>query len=311
MAEELARLHRGRGVHADDLPARLGPHLAAVVFGDVGPDRTGAAELVKRWLAAASAELPADLRTIFQRASGLADQQPFLTERLTSLATSTGLSTRTLMRRLGDANALVAAGMDRRTHTSTDDNPFAGRGWYVDRLESAAYLDEGPPRFVGTREILVTLDGLESICESLSIPQPPGEPQPAELLVVATEGCVLGGLERVSPSTWKVSLVLPRPLLVGDRHRLGLSITMPSRSFIKPYNAFVPVRRTRSFAAQVYAAPGQLTRAWRVDGVPPPALEDGVPVGELFDLDRPGPLAAEWDTVRRGLGYGIGWTWAG
>ncbi len=44
--------------------------------------------------------------------------------------------------------------------------------------------------------------------------------------------------------------------------------------------------------------------------VPPPAIEDGVPIGELFDLDGPSPLTAEWNTVRRGLGYGIGWTWA-
>lgn len=216
IAEELARLHRGRGVHVDDLPARLGPHLRVIVFGDVGPDQTGADEAIRHWLTTASADLPPDLRLVFRRASGLADQQPFLTERLMSLADSTGLSTRTIMRRLGEANALVAAGVDRRTSVSVDDNPFAGRGWYVDRLESTAYLGEALPRFVGTREIFVTLDGLEYICESLSIPQPPGEAQPAELLVMATEGCELDRLERMSPSTWKVWLRLPQTLLIGS-----------------------------------------------------------------------------------------------
>ncbi len=120
----------------------------------------------------------------------------------------------------------------------------------------------------------------------------------------------MDSLTRVSPSTWQVALGLPRPLAVGERHRLGVSIAMPSRAFVKPYNAFVPVRRTRSFAAVVHLpTDGSVTGAWRLDGVPPAAMEDGVPIGDSFDLPASEPLAAEWTTVRRGLGYGIGWSW--
>ena len=310
IAADLDSFHRGRGIHADDFATRVGPHLAQVVFADSNPEPTYGRDLLKRWFLAASQELPPDLRAVFLAASGMTQPGPRLTDRLGALSRSTGLANRTLVRRLRQADALVAAKLDALSYVSEDDNPFARRGWYVERLESTAYLDEERPRFVGVREVLCTLDGLEQICESLSVPRPPGDTSPVDLIVAATEGCEVDSLTRVSPSTWQVALGLPRPLAVGERHRLGVSIAMPSRAFVKPYNAFVPVRRTRSFSAVVHLpTDGSVTGAWRLDGVPPTAMEDGVPIGDSFDLPTTEPLAAEWTTVRRGLGYGIGWAW--
>jgi hypothetical protein len=310
IAADLDSFHRGRGIHADDFATRVGPHLAQVVFADSNPEPTYGRDLLKRWFLAASQELPPDLRAVFLAASGMTQPGPRLTDRLGALSRSTGLANRTLVRRLRQADALVAAKLDALSYVSEDDNPFARRGWYVERLESTAYLDEERPRFVGVREVLCTIDGLEQICESLSVPRPPGDTSPVDLIVAATEGCEVDSLTRVSPSTWQVALGLPRPLAVGERHRLGVSIAMPSRAFVKPYNAFVPVRRTRSFAAVVHLpTDGSVTGAWRLDGVPPAAMEDGVPIGDSFDLPASEPLAAEWTTVRRGLGYGIGWSW--
>lgn len=310
LVEELDALHRGRGFHADDIAENLGPRLSEIVFADNEPEAAFGRDVLRRWLLAAASDLPEDLRRVFLAASGLRDPHGRLGERLAALADATGLSVRTLRRRLREADQLAAEALERRTHVTPDANPFAARGWYVDRLVSIAHLDEPRPRFESVRDIVVTLDGMEEICESWSIPRLPHEPQLTDLDLVATEGCVIHRLEKISPSTWRVTARLPKTLALRERHRVGLAITLPSRAYVRPFNAFVPVRRTRSFRAEVHYGPSTgLTSAWLINGVPPVAMDDAVPLGEQLDLTSGEPLVAEWTTVRRGLGYGIGWTW--
>ena len=310
LAEELDALHRGRGFNADDVTEQLGPVLAGIVFADSEGDAAYGRDLLRRWLLAAASDLPEDLRTIFLGASGLRDVHPLLTERIATLADATGLSARTVRRRLREADRLAAAALVNRSHVTPDQNPFAVSGWYVDRLEATAFLDEARPRFHSLREIVATHSGVVEICESWSIPRPANEPLVDDLDLQTTEGCEITELAKISPSTWRVTVSLGRELAARERHRLGFSVTLPSRAFVRPINGFVPVRRTRSFRSEVHHGPhAGLTRAWRIDGVPPMAVDDDVPLGEQFDLRDGAPLAAEWNTVRRGLAYGIGWSW--
>ncbi len=310
LAEELDLLHRGRGFNANDVADNVGPILAAIVFSDNEPDGVFGRDLLRRWLLAAAGDLPDDLRHIFLVASGLRSTEPQLTQRLQALADELVISTRTVRRRLRDADRLVAAALEVRSRETPDDNPFAVRGWYVDHLDSIAHLDLDRPVFESLRDIIVTHDGVEQICESWSIPKPPNEPLPQDLDLTATEGCEITELAKISPSTWRVTLQLPGRLQRRRLHRVGLRIILPSPSYVRPFNAFVPVRRTRSFRAEVrYSADSGITDAWRIDGLPPMAMDDAVPIGEHFDLSTGQPLVAEWRTVRRGLGYGIGWTW--
>jgi len=310
LAEELDLLHRGRGFNADDVMDRLGPILATIVFSDNEPDPAYGRDLLRRWLLAAAGDLPDDLRQVFLVASGLRNTEPQLTRRLESLADEQVVSTRTVRRRLREADRLVAAALEFRSHETPDENPFAVRGWYVDRLESIAHLDLDRPVFESLRDIIVTHDDVEQICESWSIPKPPDELLPEHLDLTATEGCEITGLTKISPSTWRVTLDLPGKLEKRRLHRVGLRIALPSHSYVQPFNAFVPVRRTRSFRAEVrYSADNGISDAWRINGLPPLAMDDYVPIGDHFDLAGGEPLVAEWNTVRRGLGYGIGWTW--
>ncbi len=310
LAEELDDFHRGRGFNADAIVDRVGPLLAAIVFGDNEGDPASGRDLLRRWLLAAATDLPEDLRSVFLAASGLRDLSPQLTDRLATLATTGGVSARTVRRRLREADRLVAASLIARSSVSEDENPFTAPGWYVDRLDALADLTEDRPRFRSLREIIVTHEGVNQICESWSIPKPPHEPHLTDLHLEATEGCEVTQIEKVSPSTWRVTLGLTATLAPRQRHRVGFTVTLPSRAYVRPYNAFVPVRRTRSFRSEVCFGPGSgITGAWRVDGLPPLAMDDGVPVGEMFDLEAGSPLVAEWSTVRRGLAYGIGWSW--
>jgi len=84
---------------------------------------------------------------------------------------------------------------------------------------------------------------------------------------------------------------------------------MPSRSFVRPYNALVAVRRTRSFHASVTFDPDtEVDAVWSYDGVPPLSIEDGVPTDRMLDLGTGRSVAADWPIVRQGLAYGIGWS---
>ena len=310
LAEELDALHRGRGFNADDVTERVGPALSRIAFGDNDADAAYGRDLLRRWLLAGASDLPNDLRTIFLGASGLRDLRPLLTDRIAALAHTTGLSPRTIRRRLREADRLVAAALLNRSHTTADDNPFAVSGWYVDCLHATAYLNDDRPRFHSLREIIATHTGVEEICESWSIPRPANEPLLQDLELVATQGGEITELTKISPSTWRVVVRLERSLAPRDRQLLGLSVTLPSRAFVRPINGFVPVRRTRSFRSEVHYGPTTgLTRAWRIDGVPPMAVDDDVPLGDQFNLADGNPLIAEWKTVRRGLAYGIGWSW--
>lgn len=310
LAEELDALHRGRGFHADDVTARVGPALSSVIFDDNEPDPAFGRDLLQRWLVAAAKDLPEDLRIVFLTALGLREPLPLLKDRLDGLAQATGLSHRTLTRRLREADKLVAASLEVRSDRSPDDNPYAVRGWYVDRLEATAHLDRDRPRFDSLREIIATHDGVDQICESWSIPRPDKQPLLQDLELVATQGCQITELLRISPSTWRVTVVLDQVLVPRQRYRLGFSVTLPSRVYVRPFNAFVPVRRTRSFRSEVrYDDSTGLRAAWRFDGIPPMAMDDAVPIGQHLDLSSGAPLVAEWRTVRRGLAYGIGWSW--
>lgn len=79
-----------------------------------------------------------------------------------------------------------------------DANPFAVSGWYVDRLEATAHLEGEQPRFDSLREIIATHTGVEQICESWSIPRPANEPLLDDLDLIATEGCTVTDLEKIS-----------------------------------------------------------------------------------------------------------------
>lgn len=310
LSAELGELLKGRGINADRVGCRLGPHLRAIIFEETDPDSSRAGVVVHRWMRACAAELPPDLGELFLAAVGISDPQPRLTARIARLAAEQRVSERTIQRRIRQACSLVALRLDRLSPRPPDANPFAPRGWFVERLHSIAHLDEQRPRFVSIRDVRITVDRLGQICESLSIVSPQRALGDDELEVCATEGGVLSELQRVSPSTWRLTLDVGHELTVGDVHRIGVSVAVPSRDFIKPYNAFVPVRRTRHFSAEVHLGDQHpVASAWCYDGVPPPAMEDGVPLPPLLDTATP-VLHASWPTVRRGLAYGIGWAWA-
>ncbi len=305
---DLRRLRRGRGIHSPDLMRHLGPTLRTVIFGDSEPNPATAQATVARTLIEAAQRLSPDLERIFLAAVGITRPEPQLGQRLAAIGEELSHSSRTLYRRLQAAEHAIAVHLERLTLDNHDDNPFAIRGWYVESLESDAYLSGPRPVFVGEREIRATHDGLRVICESFSIPRYASAEDDPEPEVTGGVGCEEVTLSRFSPSTWLISIRLDTPLDTGECHRIGVSITMPSKAAIHPFNVTVPVRQIKSFAARVHAGPGQLARAWSIDGVPPLSMDELGRSSAALPLDA--PLERRWSVVRRGLAYGIGWEWA-
>ncbi|WP_327635308.1 hypothetical protein OHB24_35670 [Kribbella sp. NBC_00482] len=307
LAKELDNLHRGRGVYAADVVDRLGPWLSALIFGDNEPDRALGRGLISAHLFDAARTLQPDLEKVFLAGLGVGDDSPYLTARLEKVGIELDRGPRTILRRLREANRAVAQVLERRTRVGDDQNPLVARGWYVDRIESHAIIGDRP-QFIGIRDIHVTQNGLTTLCESFSVPHVVGGPDGAGIEVEPTEGCEEIEIDRYSASSWLLTMHLPRPLDTGETHRVGVSVTMPSRDFIRPYNALAPVRRTRSFRASVRFEDGaQAGHVWRYDGVPPPVIEDRQPTGHSLTPNDDHCVAADWPNIRQGLAYGIGW----
>ncbi|MEU4191404.1 hypothetical protein AB0E69_05875 [Kribbella sp. NPDC026611] len=308
LTEELEQLHRGRGVHAPAVEAKLGPHLRELIFGDNEPDESEARSLIRASLVSAAEVLPADLAQVFRTGLGVDDTTPLLGDRLERLGRLMDRGARTMSRRLHESNRAVAQVLERRSRISDDRNPFATKGWYVDRLESHAEIDERPT-FLGIRDIKFTHANVRYLCESFTVPQGPGLASGDEVTVEPTEGCDLVEVNRFSPSCWQLTLHLPRAFNALEKHRVGLKVTMPSRDFIRPYNIVIAVRRTRSFHASVTFGPDiDVDKVWRYDGVPPPTVDDGAPAGGLLEPTPGRTVRADWPIVRQGLAYGLGWS---
>ncbi|TDW66197.1 hypothetical protein [Kribbella pratensis] len=308
LTSELDELHRGRGIHTPGVAARLGPTLRELIFGDNEPDEAESRSLIRAALVSAAEVVPTDLARIFRAGLGVDDTSPLLTDRLERLGAAMDRGLRTMSRRLREANRAVAQVLERRARISDDRNPFATKGWYVDRLESHAVIGE-QPTFTGIRDIKFTHGNVRYLCESFSVPHGHGEPAGDELSVVPTEGCDFVEVNRFSRSCWQLTIHLPRAFDALETHRVGLTVTMPSRAFIRPYNVVVAVRRTRSFHASVRFDPDvEVGDIWRYDGVPPPSIDDGVPTAGQLELDAGRAVTGAWPIVRQGLAYGIGWS---
>jgi len=308
LTKELDDLHRGRGIHAARAVERLGPTLRELVFGDNVPDEADGRALVRAALLSASEVLPLDLAEVFRIGLGADDTTRLLSDRLERLGHKVDRGPRTMSRRLTEANRAVALVLERRSALSDDRNPFASKGWYVDSLESHALIGDRP-QFTGIREIKFTHNNIRYLCESFSVPRPLGESAGDDVTVEPTEGCDFVEVDRFSPSCWRLTIHLPQTFHALESHRVGLTVTMPSRAFIRPYNVLIPVRRTRAFHASVKFAPEiDVGAVWCYDGVPPPLIEDGVPTPRPIPLGPERSVTGDWPIVRQGLAYGIGWS---
>lgn len=312
LAEEIAGLHRGRGVRRAGLASSTGPQLRAAALIDVlTPDAEAGAALVAT-LSAASEHLPEDLQTVFLLACAITTDEPFLQGRLAIAAKRIDRDRRTVRRRLTTANLLVAERLSALSHTAPPTSEVDGdTGWFVESLDSVLDLTAGPPVFIGKKTIRSMVSQLSTVTEMVGIPRSGRHEGTPEFEVLS--GGTLGAVDRISQSVWRYDIALDQVLDHGGTASYEVRITLPSLQFIRPYAVLVPLRPCRSFRTEVrFGTPSPASHVWRLDGLPPAAVEDDAPVDDSHEELAAGRdvVVAQFDSLAPGRVYGLRWRWA-
>ena len=314
MYAELVQLRRGQGLHAPDLPARVGPRLRAACGID---PRTAPGDVRQRLagrIVTGLAPLAPDLRLAVKAAYGLppASQSHFLRERMEWLGRELGRDARTAVRRVEAGLRLLAESLAASAPEVVPDgvSPYAPEGWYVESLHSTLLLHVTPVQLLETRRVTATQDGLRRISVSWSVPAWPGldAPDGGDLRVELLYGGELGKDEALSsPGYWSGWISLPRPLGAGERHEYQVQVTAPGHH-LRPYFVHSPLRRCDEFELRAKFDPlVPPQRVWQVDGVPAQLVDEGRPVGEELATDNAGEVVSRFRNLRQGLNYGLVW----
>ncbi|MGH3759908.1 hypothetical protein [Actinophytocola sp.] len=304
--DELLEIHRGRGMLAHDIAARVGAHLRTAC----GVTNSDSPAAVRRKVAGRLVELcqrlPTDVRICVLAALALhreADHQ-FVQDRMGWAAGRINRDhPRAAVRRMKVGFRILAEQLDDLV---TD--PRMHQGWHTVSLRSLLRMDVDPPELLEERVIVAAADDLDEIEIRLSAPS--GE---AGATNPITAAIVYGGEivreEPVASSHGKFEVRLPRTLRAGDHHEYGVRFSALSRADMRPYYVLTPLQSCARFAVRVRFDPAALpAKIWKVDGVPPRALDDFRPLADLLDADRLGEISLEFSGLQQGLSYGVQWS---
>lgn len=301
---ELQRLIRGRGLRAEDTRHRIGPALTTLANVTQSDSSVQVSRKLIRVLTEVADQLPEDLRLAALTALGLrgpADKQ-FLQDRLSWLAETSGTSERTTRRRATNAIRVLGEQLDQ-----LGKEPRLQQGWHVSSLRAFLRLDVDPPQLVEERGIVASTDNLSNIEIRLSAPahyQPTDTPLAATILY----GGEITRTEHVTPSHRKFTVRLPTPLRAGEKHEYGVRFTAFPRADMPPFYVMTPLRPCERFTVRVRFGANIPRRIWRLDGIPPRAIDDFEPTDTLLTANRLGEISLEFSQLHQGLSYGVRWS---
>ncbi len=246
IAAEIRALRKGRGLRSGDLDRRLGSYLRELTGPDDSVDRR---RVLANELAALAAKLPEDLRLAVLASIGQAAETMQMSrfgDRVSWLAEQAGRTDRTILRRIEDAERLLAeeVGSELQRRRSS---PASATGWHLDEFRTVLRLDTPTPESHERRRIVATQAGLTEVRAWMDVPRDTGEPR-AELVAEVLYG---GRLVRRLDSEghrFDLFIELPVPLEVGDQHEFALILRFPEGEFKRPHYIFTlgkPVQRLR------------------------------------------------------------------
>lgn len=305
---ELRALRKGRGLNAPDLHRRLGANLRALTASEGHP--VDHRKTLVTELNLLARPLPGDLRTAIAASLGLsADtrQMAHFSDRTQWLAARLGVGVRTALRRIADAERLLAEQVAEALRDRSGRTPTAPHGWYLEEFRVLVRLDTPTLEVHEHRRIAATQDGLTEVMAWHNVPGTRESPRPTPECE-ALYGCRL--IRRVEPEHHRFQFVvqLPRPLAAGDRHEYALLLRMPEGERIRPHYIFTPECACEQFNLRVRADPDRQPR-WirRVDGETVRMFENGRMRGRPLELDGSGEIYLEFPRPTMYLGYGVQW----
>jgi len=316
IAAEIRQLRRGRGVHARNLDLRLGPHLRelanASTGGGGGADGAGSIrQALITVLGNAMNGLPEDLRTAIGASLGLNAEtlrMIHFKDRVSWLAGRIGRLDRTAVRRIGEAERLLAEQLAAELRRRRGRLATSPDGWYLDEFRTLLRMDTASPESYEDRRIVATRDGLREVMAWLDLPGNSDGQEPA-LAVEVMYGGRLVRREEPSGSRIQLMLRLPNELRAGQAHEFGLILRMRPGRTMRPHYIFTPECLCKAFALRIRFAPDRQPQ-WirRVAGETVRQFDNAGRNGaELIALDDAGELSLRFEQPTRYLGYGAQW----
>ena len=87
-----------------------------------------------------------------------------------------------------------------------------------------------------------------------------------------------------------------------------MRFTAVPRALMPPYYVLTPLQPCEQFSVRVRFGADVPARIWRVDGIPPRAIDDFEPPDGLLTADRLGEVSLEFSRLHQGLSYGMRWS---
>lgn len=305
-SDELGRLRKGRGIMAADLQQRLGPTLRAMASID---DHCSPAETWRRlagFLSDLAAKLPGDLRLALTAALALSPewQLQFLEDRMELLAERLQRDVRTARRRVDEAMAAAEQAVSGPEPPGSD---YAPEGWYLGRFGTKLHLEGSQPIAIEERTIVATVDDLDEVLVSTSVPRcEPRVDRPHNANFALLYGGTLARQEQSSATYFRYFIRLPRPLACNESHKFGVSIAIPPGQRMNPRYAFKPLRRCDEFDLRIKF--GNAPRGvWELTGLPQGMVDDYTADDSAVLPDSDGEIHLSYRYLRVGLVYGARW----
>ncbi len=311
---ELRALRKGRALQSRDLDRRIGSHLRELACGGGTPVEADTATTRRRLAAELESRaslLSEDARAAIRASLGLSGQtrqMRLFSDRASWLANQIDREYRTALRRIDDAEQLLAEEIAVELHRRRSQAATAPQGWYLDDFRVVLRLDTPTPQSMEHRRIIAARADLQEIMAWVDVPgDGAGRPGPRASAEVMYGGRLVRR-EQPSPGRFQFVVQLPVALQPGDQHEYGLAMRMPEGETMRPHAIFVPECICNTFDLTVRFDLGH-PPAWvrRVDGEPVRVFDAARPPARSISLDESGEVHVRFTRPEMNLGYGLQW----
>jgi hypothetical protein len=143
-------------------------------------------------------------------------------------------------------------------------------GWFIESFSALLRLDADPVEAWERRRIVATVDGLDKLVTSVSVPRHPDDPgQDHGLESDLLYGGSIEACQQPYDSYFQNTIVLPRTLRSGERHEYAIRLRIPPGQRVTSHYVHVPYRRSDRFELRVRFDPRRLPEAgWLVRAAP-------------------------------------------
>ncbi|MGC5052847.1 hypothetical protein ACLQ2S_15500 [Micromonospora sp. DT48] len=295
-------------MQSSPLRRRLGPLLADLCgVSWTEPEATTRAK-VRAALLARTADMPRELRRAVELAYALDPDHSYLRldRRIEQLATELSVQHRTARRRIDEAVARLVRTIALRTSVEASES---GPAWHVQAMSALLRLDTPTPELYETRDI-TAIRAIDQITVQFSLPRRPGDDAPDhDVRADVLFGARITELTRHNAGqVFRLTLALPRTLAPGERHQICVHYRVPPGQAVREHYVFQPLTPCARCTVRLrFPLDRGPVIAWRLDGVPPRAVDDRAPGPDRLEPDSVGEVTSDFDGLQQGHAYGIAW----